>query len=155
MTRKSSKTQTSSQPADRFSGAQVGDYVSFFDGPGVMPGDNLGRIERFWEDRWGKWADVRIVSGHSYYIGRNETVASIEPADAKGIGVRLMEWTPELVKYHLPKVNVKTATGEVIEASVGGRMRPFAALNWGDNSWCEAAWETVANVLNRRTAVLV
>lgn len=137
--------------ANKLEDVQMGDYVTIAtDDPAHTPGDNMGRVVGGNEGAW----QVKIEHSVRFIYGRIMEVECIHPASTPGPCVKHITWTEELVKRHLPEVQVKVGK-KVVTAKVGGRCRPFAWVSWDEwDTGCEVAWGTLVSVLNCRSAVI-
>jgi len=63
--------------------------------------------------------------------------------------VRRGEWTPDLVREHLPDCLVILAGDEIVTGRVSGRALPFARVGPASIGFSvDVAWATVAHCLN-------
>lgn len=58
-----------------------------------------------------------------------------------------MSWTVEQVKEKLPDVKINV-NGQIFDAKIYGRKRPFAYVTWGIGEEVEFSWQTICNCLN-------
>lgn len=65
-----------------------------------------------------------------------------------------MNLTIETVKSELPKVQVKTMSGKIVEGSVTGRRNKFATVYISSEVSHEFSWQTIANALNNNRPLL-
>jgi len=74
----------------------------------------------------------------------------------------VMIWTAAEVRKHLPNVRLRVSPGHIVDARVSGRQLPFARVSVTNSKprrgvpifmdW-EFSWETIADCLNRGSAL--